>query len=431
MKNSNPIIHLIIICLVVILGVTYLRLNPELLNTILKRPEQQGSGVVLTPEEYAPDGSEGGAEDGSFSEDPELIVQEEDIGVGDDGIGDVGDIDIGNANEALLTNPYFGIFELPLYGTSGYASVKMNVIDEFGAVVASLAPGDAFTILMQDGSRFSVELTDGRTGYVDTKYVMANLPDLIPSIVYRDTNSRSSIFRSSGHSLPAITGEKLYDVYFDNPRLGEKQYVMPVLYTMAQKIMLAQQEAWSNGDSLLLYESFRPLDVQKQVGTVLSQLAVEYPEVSQGLNTPPWSQSWFIAMTLSNHQRGCAIDTSLVRVTETETRQCGSYTYNVVTGYSEYEMPTAMHELSYAAATFLVPVSSKDDVAWRSATLAPTMTESAIRLQEYCTNSGMSPLASEWWHFNDLYARQETSGNPSYGQYRLKECVSRAPQKGE
>ena len=430
MKNTSPIIHLIIICLVVILGVTYLRLNPELLNTILKRPEHTGSGVVLTPENYAQEEADSTA-DGSFNEDPDLVVQAEDIGVGDDGIGDVGDIDIGDANEALLTNPYFGVFELPLYGTSGYASVKMNVIDEFGAVVAALAPGDAFTILMQDGSRFSVELTDGRTGYVETKYVMVNLPDLIPSIVYRDTNSRSSIFRRSGHSLPAVTGEKLYDVYFDNPRLGETQYVMPVLYTMAQKIMLAQQEAWSNGDSLLLYESFRPLDVQKHVGTVLSQLAVEYPEVNEGLNTPPWSQSWFIAMTLSNHQRGCAIDTSLVRVTETETRQCGSYTYNVVTGYSEYEMPTAMHELSYAAATFLTPVSSKDDVAWRSAALAPTMTESAIRLQEYCTNSGMSPLASEWWHFNDLYARQETSDNPSYGQYRLKECVSRAPQKSE
>ena len=424
LRNSNPVVHLVIICLVVILGVTWLRLNPALLDSLLNRPETPSSSdVQLVPEDYSvPDSSDADAPS-------EISISAEEVGIGDDGIGDTGDIEIGNADEALLANPYFGVFELPLYGTSGYASVNMNVIDEFGQKAASLSAGDAFTILMQDGERFFVELTDGTTGYVETKYVMVNLPDLIPSIIYRDTNSRSSIFRSSGHSLPQVTGEKLYDVWFENPRFGEEQYVMPVLYTMAQKIMLAQQEAWKNGESLLLYESFRPLDVQKKVGGVLTELAAEYKEVNDGLNTPPWSQSWFIAMSLSNHQRGCAIDTSLVKVAGTETRQCGTYTYNVVTDYSEFEMPTAMHELSYAAATFVNPVSSKDDVAWRSAVLSPTMTEAAIRLQEYCTNSGLSPLASEWWHFNDLYARQETAANPSYGQYRLKECVSRPPQR--
>ena len=42
------------------------------------------------------------------------------------------------------------------------------------------------------------------------------------------------------------------------------------------------------------------------------------------------------------------------------------------------------------------------------------MTESAIKLRDYCTGVGMSPLASEWWHFNDLDAREEIGGN-----YRL------------
>ena len=42
----------------------------------------------------------------------------------------------------------------------------------------------------------------------------------------------------------------------------------------------------------------------------------------------------------------------------------------------------------------------------------------------YCTNAGMTPLASEWWHFNDLDAQNKvrmTSGN---GKFWLDGCVS-------
>jgi len=52
------------------------------------------------------------------------------------------------------------------------------------------------------------------------------------------------------------------------------------------------------------------------------------------------------------------------------------------------------------------------------------MTEGALRLQGYCTDAGMTPLASEWWHFNDLDAQnivRTTSGN---GKFWLDGCVS-------
>lgn len=55
------------------------------------------------------------------------------------------------------------------------------------------------------------------------------------------------------------------------------------------------------------------------------------------------------------------------------------------------------------------------------------MNEAAIKLQNYCSNAGLTPLASEWWHFNDLAARDTTSNNNSKGQYTLTELYSLSP----
>ena len=43
------------------------------------------------------------------------------------------------------------------------------------------------------------------------------------------------------------------------------------------------------------------------------------------------------------------------------------------------------------------------------------MTEGARVLRTYCANAGLSPLASEWWHFNDLDARSATKSTGTGG----------------
>ena len=93
-------------------------------------------------------------------------------------------------------------------------------------------------------------------------------------------------------------------------------------------------------------------------------------------------------------------------------------------------MPTAIHELSMAAATFTQPVGQHSDTAWRRATLSPTMAANkpALALQRYCTEAKLTPLASEWWHFNDLQAFNEVGSYSSKGDYVITECLSMAPQ---
>lgn len=54
------------------------------------------------------------------------------------------------------------------------------------------------------------------------------------------------------------------------------------------------------------------------------------------------------------------------------------------------------------------------------------MTEGAKLLQKYCTSAGLSPLCSEWWHFNSLNAKANT-GNAGSGRFSIDCNMSVAP----
>ena len=322
-------------------------------------------------------------------------------------------------------------FELPINGTTGYAPTTINLLEnatEGAKVITKIKAGQAFTILSEENNYFYVQYGEEK-GWLDNTLCMVNLPDIIPSIVYDDTNSYRSIFQSSGYSLPDITGKQLYNASSYNSRLQETQYNMPVMYQMAKKIYQAQKQALANHQSLKIYETFRPYEVQMKVSSSLKQLEDSNDAVKSGINTGSWNESWFIAQTRSNHQLGVAMDVSLVQINTSEQKKLGKYTYTKVTDYTEYVMPTQMHELSARAVAFSYPVSSASKTAWKNVPLAKTMTQAAKQLQNYCTSAGMSPLASEWWHFNDLDAKEAIKNRGVNGKFYLQDNVSKIPEK--
>ena len=314
-------------------------------------------------------------------------------------------------------------FELPIKGASGYASVKMSLLDQpNGKKLETVYPGNCFVIEGETDEYFYVKYAGPHCdiwGYLEKQKCFINLPDIIPSIVYWDSNSVSSLFRTSGEALPGITEEQLYNVKFYNSRFGEEQFVMPVLYNMACQIMVAQQAALDEGNSLKIYETFRPHDVQMNVSGTLSTLMSSNSKVYNGISS--WGKGWFIATSYSNHQRGKAMDCSLVKVLNIDKTKTGKYTYSVITDYEEYAMPTAMHELSTAAVTFQYGCS-KD--AWQTVPLSKGMKASvgAMLLQKYCTDAGMTPLASEWWHFDGSKCPSDCKG-----EFRITRCRSEKP----
>lgn len=322
-----------------------------------------------------------------------------------------------------------GDLELPVSGATGYASINMNLKSSNSLEstnLTQLSAGDGFKILQEKDDWWQIEV-NSIIGWVESKYCMINLPDVIPSIIYDNTNSYSSLFKSSGYELYNITGKALYDTKKINSRLDKEEFTMPVMYSMSKKICIAQQLALKEGNSLKIYETFRPYSIQKKVSTALKELADTNEIVNAGINNGSWNESWFIAQSISNHQRGVAMDVSLVKVNNTTTKSVGNYSYTSITDYEDYTMPTKMHELSSSAVTFKYGVSSQSQTAWKNVPLSKSMNEPAIKLQNYCTSANLSPLASEWWHFNDLQTKESLKNYLSTGKYFITECYSSLP----
>ncbi|WP_139069997.1 M15 family metallopeptidase [Bacillus sp. FJAT-27225] len=330
----------------------------------------------------------------------------------------------------IQAHPYKGELELPVAGATGYTSVDLYVkasANHNSENIEQMKAGTGFVILREEGDWWFIQRGEV-TGWLPHTFCFINLPDVIPSIIYDNTNTYSSRFASSGKDIPNISKRPLYSGKAFNERLGKEEYIMPVLYTMSKKIFLAQQKALSDGDSLKIYEAFRPYSVQIGVVKGLSDLATKDAEVMAGINTPPWGISWFITNGVSNHQMGYAIDVSLVKVNAKNEVSVGDYTVTQITEYTEYEMPTPIHELSGASAIYTAPVTSRSPTAWKNMTYTKSMNDAAKKLQIYCTSAGLIPLASEWWHFNDLEAMNEIANNKGEGKFVLTEVYSVAPK---
>ena len=289
--------------------------------------------------------------------------------------------------------------------------------DPYAGALAVLPPGTSFTILAEKGGWWKVSSGYG-TGWVEHRFCMINLPDVIPSILYDATNAYDSRYTSSGKDIPGITGKALYQGKVYNPRFDEEQFLMPALYATAKKICAAQQKALAQGNSLKLYEAYRPYATQRAVVKALTSLAALDPEVKAGITTEPWSMTYPTNPGHSNHQKGFAVDVSPVKVTRTEVRTTGGYSYLKPVEYQEYEMPTPIHELSMAAASTTGPGET---------ILADTMNDPAIALRYYFRKSDMTSLESEWWHFNDYAARTLADGRTSTGGFEITRCRSTAP----
>ncbi len=339
----------------------------------------------------------------------------------------VEEVTIQDGQDEELPQIYEGEFELPLQGATAYSLVNTNLYDESGAVAKVINAGDSLQIVREEDSNLIVKTEDGVIASISSDKCMLNLPDVIPSIIYMDTNSVSSVMRSSGYSIPNITGEALYNVEQYNNRLGRTEFNMPIMFQTAKKVMAVQKSALADGYSLCIVETYRPLETQKKISSNLGSLAASNSEVYNGIENKNWSKSWFIAQSISNHQRGYAMDVTLVKVNETEICTSGNYAYVNVSEYSEVQMPTQIHELSSQSIALEYGVKSSSATAWLEVPLAGSMNDVAIQLQNYCTSAGFTPLASEWWHFNDLDAKNSSSGSLSDGNYFLQTNLSVIP----
>lgn len=293
--------------------------------------------------------------------------------------------------------------------------------EEVGAVEPiDIVIGEPFTIMAEQGDWWLVCKGDV-FGWIEHKNCMINLPDVLPSIIYDNTNSYASVYRSLGYDLPGITNEVLYNAKGYNKRLDENTYAIPIMYGTAKKIAEVQANALEDKSTLIIIETYRPNDVQQMIAGGLTQLMKDNAEVNTSISE--WGMGWFIATGVSSHQRGIAVDASLAKVKDTEIRYTGDYKYTKVTEYEEHKMPTPIHDLSPESASKSKPVKYTSG-NWSKTGNGANMTESATALQRYFINAGMTPIPSEWWHFDD-YATYVDPSN--VGQYKISNVESVPP----
>ena len=149
-----------------------------------------------------------------------------------------------------------GDFEVNIAGATGWNAFPMSlsVYDEEtdGEQIATIpalseAAPIAFVILEDNGGdRVEIGLayddsgsltsweggSVSEIGWVDKESIFVNLPDVLPGIAYRRTDSKDQ-----------------YSV-----RLGRYEYIVPCWYTLAEHLAKAQKEAMANGETLLIYD---------------------------------------------------------------------------------------------------------------------------------------------------------------------------------
>ena len=317
-------------------------------------------------------------------------------------------------------------FQKSLFGSTGWATINLNLKsepNENSTSIRTVEYGYPFLILGVSGNYWEI-MYGGNHGYVLHDYCMINLPDVVPSIKYNITNAYSAAYRTRTHSgnvidIPNVTGQVFYgtncsdgicqklgndkiaDGKIYNSKIGRNEFIVPSLYSTSKMIAKGEALVQAQNKHLMIYDSFRPVSVSRKVSSEFA------PLIDNGTaNIGSWNRTWFIAtitpgVNASAHNYGAAIDVSL----------WDNATNSEVTG-----LPTAMHELSVAATR--CSDSSCSQLSSGMSNSASAMLLSNIMTSE---NVGMTPLASEWWHFQDQagYNRMNNTTNINPNDFQV------------
>ncbi|MCM1189238.1 MAG: D-alanyl-D-alanine carboxypeptidase family protein [bacterium] len=263
---------------------------------------------------------------------------------------------------------------------------------------------DAHCVIAVENGMFGVSV-NGQVGYIDSNFCMINLPEYVGALCNYDiTNSYDSIFMAHGFEIPGLTGNVIKG--FEDVRLDDSSFLVPLLYPSAIKLETAIDTAREKGYRLKIYEAFRPHEAsvymyQKasevqyttlpestywgdEPGVVVTvrdtdengnviQRRKTYWELMNDSNNS-FTLSAFVSAGISKHNLGVAMDLTLE---------------SLDTGY-ELTMQTDLHDLSQYSARV-------------------QNNEYAKELSRIMMSSGYNDLYSEWWHFQDDEIRAKLS----------------------
>lgn len=333
------------------------------------------------------------------------------------------------------------------------------------SVIGTATAAAAYTVLEESEGMFRIHIPEGY-GYVDSTFCMINLPDYLGELCYYDiTNSYSSIFRVHGYDMPDMTGTVIPG--FEDVRVAESgpdEFLVPLLYPSAKKLLVAARSTLENGLRLKIYEAYRPYEASSYMyRTAEKHLYDPLPEMTassrlsnaevvaaikaatqsvSALAPANAEESGLLAfLELENTLEGFGPETAPAEATPAPSgeeapaaeqtapapeaaastpqptatpavRTEGTY-YSLMTGSGKYRLGSFLarsgstHNLGIAVDITLIDSTGSElhmQTEMHDLSYYSTTDHNQAQanlLRSYMTEAGFNTLVTEWWHFQD------------------------------
>lgn len=276
-----------------------------------------------------------------------------------------------------------GNFSATLYGATAWTNQSVNIrkaANQNSSLLGTIPTGGKVKILSSDNSstKYIKIKYNNITGYVYSDFLLINLPDVIPDMLYEITSASSSTAKAANTAIPGITGKNLYGFTKKyNSKIGKETYYAPLLYPTAKKLQSAYNKAKKDGYNLKVYDAYRPHDVTVSSNSNFRKLYNSNSKVKNAIDYDKegnyWGPSWFLASNVSAHNKGVALDIAITNSKNQELKAQTAYDTLDTTSIVKYNNSVAN------------------------------------KLRSIMLSQGFSPLESEWWHFqdNDYYSNSK------------------------
>lgn len=277
-----------------------------------------------------------------------------------------------------------------------------------GDTLGTAKAANAYTVLEEKDGWFKIFFKN-KEGYVDSNYVLINLPEYVGDLISYDIkNSYSAIYRVHEYDIPEITDTVIHGY---EHIITEDGYIAPILYPTAHKIVKAALAAGEGGYRLKIYDSFRPREATRQLyDTTLKILNDPLPEdIEEGEEWQELMREDGAVPEIQGEEGGTNPDEAGL-----DTEEDGRMTYYMLMTNGTYYLGNFLarvgsyHNMGIAVdltleyksnRSELMMQTSMHDLSWYSVVYLNNF--NADLLAQYMTGAGFATLSSEWWHFQD------------------------------
>ena len=339
--------------------------------------------------------------------------------------------------------------------------------------LGTVAALKALCVLGSEDGMFKVYTPEGE-GYIDQNSCMINLYDYLGGLCEYDiTNSYYSIYAAHEYAIPGVSGK--VTAGYENVLIGRDEFLVPLLYPTAQKLVTAARNALSDGYRIKIYDSYRPYVATRSIFDLTEQI-LDLPLPDERFERLDLNRYRILAEAGYLKEEGDSEEetepeSEPAATPEMKLMQAIAEKY-AATGdpvplelrldpSSEYYDPTLLqydtfrtemlgtsyrlsaflaqngsaHNLGIAMDMTLVNAEDGEELKMQSAmhdlsyhSVQKDNNNNANILKSYMVPAGFNMISSEWWHFQDDDSRKKYS--PARGEAGVSIEGYKADDKG-